>query len=426
MSIVIVLVFAVLACLGMPLAFTLGFASLAGLFMGSIDFVVMPQRMMHAIDSFPLISIPLFMVAGELMVEGGIMDRLVDFANSVVGRVHGGLAHVAVLTGALLASVSGSAVASASAIGSSMVPPLRKYYDDGYSRAVIAAAANLGPIIPPSGAMIMYALMSGGKVSVGGMFMAGVVPGLLLVLGLMGTASYISYRRGVPLTGQPFNLRNVLIQTRKAFLIFMMPILVVGGIVGGMFTPTEGAGIAVAYAALVGFFVTRKLKLSAIPAVMFRAAVGSSVVGALMAFAATTTFVFTIDLVPVRLANFLQSLTNSPSVFLFLMMLILVVAGMFIESIAAYIMLVPIFAPIAAAYGIDPLWFGFLFVLNLVIGMMTPPVGVLLFAMCGITRVSIGDMIRNSWPYIFLQYGMLVLCIFFPSLCLWLPRALGY
>ena len=272
----------------------------------------------------------------------------------------------------------------------------------------------------------MYALMSGGRVSVGGMFMAGVVPGLLLVLGLMGTASYISYRRGVPLTGQPFNLRNVLIQTRKAFLIFMMPILVVGGIVGGMFTPTEGAGIAVAYAALVGFFVTKKLKLSAIPAVMFRAAVGSSVVGALMAFAATTTFVFTIDLVPVRLANFLQSLTNSPSVFLFLMMLILVVAGMFIESIAAYIMLVPIFAPIAAAYGIDPLWFGFLFVLNLVIGMMTPPVGVLLFAMCGITRVSIGDMIRNSWPYIFLQYGMLVLCIIFPSLCLWLPRALGY
>ena len=144
MSIVIVLVFAVLACLGMPLAFTLGFASLAGLFMGSIDFVVMPQRMMHAIDSFPLISIPLFMVAGELMVEGGIMDRLVDFANSVVGRVHGGLAHVAVLTGALLASVSGSAVASASAIGSSMVPSLRKYYDDGYSSAVIAAAANLG------------------------------------------------------------------------------------------------------------------------------------------------------------------------------------------------------------------------------------------------------------------------------------------
>ena len=138
MSIVIVLVFAVLACLGMPLAFTLGFASLAGLFMGSIDFVVMPQRMMHAIDSFPLISIPLFMVAGELMVEGGIMDRLVDFANSVVGRVHGGLAHVAVLTGALLASVSGSAVASASAIGSSMVPSLRKYYDDGYSNAVIS------------------------------------------------------------------------------------------------------------------------------------------------------------------------------------------------------------------------------------------------------------------------------------------------
>jgi C4-dicarboxylate transporter DctM subunit len=426
MTLVMVTVFAVFALLGMPLAFALGLASLGGLAASNIDFIIMPQRMMHAVDNFPLMAIPLFMLAGELMVEAGIMHRLIDFANAVVGRVHGGLAHVSILSGMILAAVTGAAVASASAMGSTLVPVLRKQYPDGYSSAVIASAANLGAIIPPSNAMIVYALMAGSSVSVGGLFMAGVVPGIILTLVFMGLSSYISYKRGFPLTGEAFNLRNVLVQARKAFIIFMMPIIIVGGIVGGIFTATEGAAIAVMYSLVIGFLITRDLKVSALPGVCFRAAVGAAMVAALIAFAATVTFIFTIDLVPLKISRFMQEFTQSPTVFILLVMSMLVVVGMFLESNAAYIMLVPLFAPLAITYGIDPLYFGFLFVLNLVIGMMTPPVGVLLFVMCGITRISITELIRNVWPFIGAQYAVLALCLAFPALVVALPRFFGY
>ena len=426
MTFVVVVVFSIFALLGMPLAFALGFASFAGISISGIDFFIMPQRMMHAIDSFPLMAPPLFMIAGELMVCSGIMNRLIDFANSLIGRVHGGLAHVTILSGGILAAVSGAAVASASALGSIIVPSLRKYYDDGYSSAVIASAANLGPIIPPSNAMIVYALMAGSSVSVGALFMAGIIPGIILTFAMMGTASYLSFKKGFPLTGEKFNLKRVFQQARRALIILMMPVVVIGGIVGGIFTPTEGAGIAVAYALLIGFVVTRELKVSDLPGALFRAAIGSSVVAALIAFASTVTFVFTIDLVPMKLSQFLQELTQNPRVFLGLVMVVLLIVGMFIESNAAYIMLVPLLAPVALTYGIDPLYFGFLFVLNLVIGMMTPPVGVLLFVMCGITRISMSEMVRNVWPYVVVQYLVLILCIFLPEIVLFLPRILGF
>lgn len=426
MTLIVVVTFLVFALLGMPLAFALGFASLGGLYMAGVQFLVMPERMMHAVDNFPLMAIPLFMLAGELMVKADIMQRLVDFANSIVGRVHGGLAHVTILSGMILASVTGAAVASASALGATLVPSLRKHYEVGYSSAVIASAANLGPIIPPSNAMIVYALMAGSSVSVGGLFMAGIVPGVILTIGFMVLSSLISMRRGYPLTGEKFNIRNVLRQARKAIIIFMMPVIVVGGIVGGVFTATEGAAIAVVYALVVGFFVTRALKLSDLPGALFRAAVTAAMVGALIAFAATVTFVFTIDLVPLKLSHLIQGLTHNPTVFILLVMGMLVVVGMFIESNAAYIMLVPLFAPIALLYHIDPLFFGFLFVLNLVVGMMTPPVGVLLFVMCGITRISMTELIRSCWPFIVLQYVVLGLCMVFPGLVTALPHYLGF
>jgi len=426
MTLLVIATFAVFALLGMPLAFTLGFASLGALYIEGIDFLVLPQRMMHAVDNFPLMAIPLFMLAGELMVAAGIMQRLIDFANSIVGRVHGGLAHVTIVSGMILAAVSGAAVASASALGATLVPALRKNYEDGYSSAIIASASNLGPIIPPSNAMIVYALMAGSSVSVGGLFMAGIVPGIILTIGFMALASFISRRRGYPLTGEKFDLRNVLRQSRKAIIIFMMPVIVVGGIVGGVFTATEGAAIAVAYALFVGFFVTRKLKLSDLPGALFRAGVTAAMVGALIAFAATVTFVFTIDMVPLKLSEMIQGITSSPTIFILLVMVMLIVVGMFIESNAAYIMLVPLFAPIALAYNIDPLFFGFLFVLNLVAGMMTPPVGVLLFVMAGITRVSMSELVRSAWPFIALQYVVLVLCVVFPDLVTALPRYLGF
>ena len=426
MTLVVVTVFFLLALIGMPLAFALGFASLGGLIVGGIELSVLPQRVMHAVNSFPLMAIPLFMLAGELMVRAGIMQRLVDFSNAVVGRLHGGLAHVAIVAGMMLAAVSGAAVASASALGATLVPAMRKTYDDGYSSAVIASASNLGAIIPPSNAMIVYALMAGSTVSVGGLFMAGVVPGILLTLGFMGLASWLSIRKGFMLTGEAFSMRRAALEAVRALPVLLMPVVVVGGIVGGVFTATEGAGIAVAYALIIGFFVTRKLKLSDLPDALFSAAVSAAMVGALIAFAAGVTFLFTIDMVPSTMAAFLKDVTTSPMVFLMLVMAILIVVGMFIESNAAYIMLVPLFAPVALSFGIDPLFFGFLFVFNLVIGMMTPPVGVVLFVMCGITRVPMGDLIRNVWPFVILQYAVLALCILFPSIVTALPRALGY
>ena len=426
MTLIVLIIFFVFALIGMPLAFALGLASLGGLLVGGIDLSVLPQRMMHAVDSFPLMAIPLFMLAGELMVRGGIMQRLIDFSNAIVGRVHGGLAHVAIVAGMMLAAVSGAAVASASALGSTLVPAMRKTYDDGYSSAVVASAANLGAIIPPSNAMIVYALMAGSTVSVGGLFMAGVIPGLLLTVSFMAVASWLSWRKGFKLSGDPFDLRNAANETLRALPVLAMPIVVIGGIVGGVFTPTEGAGIAVAYAVIVGFFVTRQLSVHDLAPALFSAAVGAAMVGALIAFAAGVTFIFTIDMIPAAMAQFLKDLTQNPTVFLVLVMSMLIVVGMFIESNAAYIMLVPLFAPVAGTFGIDPLLFGFLFVFNLVIGMMTPPVGVVLFVMSGITRVSMSNLIRNVWPYVAVQYGVLVLCVLFPGIVTWLPRALGY
>ncbi|WP_138469003.1 TRAP transporter large permease [Poseidonocella sp. HB161398] len=426
MSLAVICIFLALALLGMPLAFSLGVSALAGLLISGFDLSVLPTRLMNSVNSFPLMSIPLFMATGELMLKAGIMDRLVDLANAFIGRARGGLAQVAIVSGAGLASVSGAAVADASALSSTLVPTLKKHYGLGVSAGLVAAAANLGPIIPPSGAMIVYAFMAGSSVSVGGLFMAGVVPGLMLFAALMALCWAIAKARNYPVTGEPVSLRNILHQLRRNLVVFLMPAGVIGGIVFGAFTPTEGAAIGCCYAMLLGFFVTRQLKLSDLPGVLLTAAKTTAVVGAMIAFASTITFLFTIDMLPMKLASGLQSLTESPFAFLCLIALMLLVVGMFLESNAAYIMLVPLFHPIALQYGIDPLHFGFVFVLNLVIGMLTPPVGVILFVVCGITKVEMGTLVRESWPFIAAMYLLLLMCMVFPGIVTALPRALGY
>jgi len=426
MSLFVICAFLVLAFLGMPLAFSLGVSALAGLWMAGFDLLVLPPRLMNAVNSFPLMSIPLFMIAGELMLKGGIMDRLVDFANAFIGRMRGGLAQVAIISGAGLASVSGAAVADASALSSTLVPSLKKQYGLGFSTGVVAAAANLGPIIPPSGAMIVYAFMAGSSVSVGGLFMAGVIPGLILFLTFMALCWFIAWKRDYPLSGNAVTLGNILRELRRSFAVFLMPVIVIGGIVAGAFTPTEGAAVGVCYALFLGFFVTRQLKLGDLPDVLLTAAKTSALVGAMIAFASTVTFLFTIDMLPFKLAGLLQGLTDNPFAFLCLVAVMLLVVGMFLESNAAYIMLVPLFHPIAIQYGIDPLHFGFLFVLNLVIGMLTPPVGVILFVVCGITGVKMGELVRESWPFIVAMYGLLLMCMVFPGIVTWLPERMGY
>jgi tripartite ATP-independent transporter DctM subunit len=418
--------FMLLALFGMPIAFALGFAALIAVLASGVDLSMIPQRMMHSVNSFPLMAIPFFMLAGELMIKAGMVERLIALANSAVGRVQGGLAHVTMLSGAGLATVSGTAVSDASALSSILVPSLRKAYDLPFAGAVVATAASLGPIIPPSAAMIVYAFMAGSSVSVGGLFMAGVVPGLLITVGSMLLCTLITWRRGYPPTGEPFRIVRVLRELWRSGVILLMPIVVIGGIVGGAFTATEGSAIAVVYALLVGFFVTRSLKISDLPALLLRAAITSAMVGALIAFASAVTFLMTVDLLPQKMAEGIQALTSNPLVFSLLVAVVLFIVGMFMESNAAYIMLVPLLHPIALQYGLDPLHFAFLFVLNLIIGMLTPPVGVVLFVVCGITGIRMGELVRSVWPFIVLMYCVLFACMFFPEICLWLPRKLGY
>lgn len=426
MSATILITFLVVALLGMPLAFALGFSALTALTMSGVDFNMLPQRMMHSVNAFPLMAIPLFMLAGELMLRGGLAERLIELANAFIGRVAGGLAQVTMLAGAGMASVSGAAVADASALATVLVRQLSKVYGVGFSAAVVAAAANLGPIIPPSNAMIVYAYMAGSTVSVAGLFMAGVVPGLILTFGMMAIIRIMAKRRGYPLTGEPVSLRNIVKEMVRSWMILLMPVVVIGGIVFGAFTATEGAAVAVAYAALISIFVTKKLKVSDLPDCMLQAAITTAIVGALIAFASAVTFLVTIDLLPVKLSTAIRAFTSDPLVFNLIVAAMLFVVGMFLESNAAYIMLVPLFHPIALSYGLDPLHFGFLFVFNLVLGMLTPPVGVVLFVVCSVSKITMGHMMRHLWPFVAFGFGLLFVCMFFPPLVTALPRALGY
>ncbi len=426
MSTFVVIGFMAVALMSLPIAFAMGLSSIIAIWLSGIDISIIPQRMMYSVNSFPLMAIPFFMLSGELMIKAGIIERLISFANALVGRVRGGLAHVTMLSGAGLATVSGTAVSDASALSAILVPSLSKIYDKGFASAIVAAAANLGPIIPPSAAMIVYAFMAGPSVSVGGMFMAGVVPGILITIGFMALCSWIVTKRGWHTTGEPFQLKRLLQETRRSAIVLFMPLLIIGGIIAGAFTATEGSAISVVYALILGFFVTRTLKLSDLPGIIVRAAITTAVVGALIAFASVITYLMTVDLMPQKLSELLFSITKDPIVYLLLVAVLLFIVGMFLESNSAYIMLVPLLHPIAIQYGIDPLHFGFLFVLNLVIGMLTPPVGVVLFVVCGVTGIRMRELVINIWPFVALMYAVLLLCLFFPAIVTTLPRAMGY
>jgi TRAP-type transport system large permease protein len=425
MIITIVIVFTVFTLLGMPLAFAIGLAGLAGILVGDFPLIQLSGKMVHSIDSFPLMAIPLFMLAWQLMLRGGIMERLIEFANAVVGRVHGGLGHVTVVAAMGLSSVSGTAVADATALGGTLGPALSKAYSKPFGAALVASASNLGPIIPPSAGMIVYAIFAE-QVSVGAMFIGGILPGMFIGFAMMGLCSYYAWRRGYALSGEPFSFRNVLVQTRRSIIVFLMPIIVIGGIIAGAFTATEGAAIAVVYALFIGFFVTRRLRLSDLPIALLNAGIISAIVGALIAFASQVTYLLTAEMLGLRLGDWLQSVTTSPLMFIFIVMVLLVAVGMFMEANAAYVMLVPIIAPIAVLYNIDPVYFGVLFVMNITLGGITPPVGILLFVSAGIWRLNMGEILKEIWPFILLQYGVLFVCMLLPEIILFLPRLVGY
>jgi tripartite ATP-independent transporter DctM subunit len=425
MILTIMITFVLTLAMGVPIAFTLGISSFTALMASDLPFRMISERMFNSVDSFPLLAIPLFMIAGEMMTSGGILKRLYAFANVLVGHIHGGLAHVATIASMILAGISGTAVADASAIASTMIPTLREKYGVDFAAAVVASGANIGPIIPPSAAMIVYAFMTGGAVSVAGLFLAGIVPGVLIGVGMMVWIYIVARTKGYA-TSKKQGLRELLIRTKDAFFILTMPFVVVGGIVGGIFTATEGAAVAVLYSLVIGLLITRELRLRDVWKSVINGTVVSAVVILLISLASSVTFLLTVEHLPNTLIEMATSISKDAMAFMLLTNGILILTGMVLESTTIYVMLVPIFAPVANAYGIDPLRFGFIFVLNVIIGMLTPPVGILLFLVAGISGISMERMTRAIIPFLLLQMGVLILCIFVPEVYMFIPRLFGY
>jgi len=426
MSTIVALVFFAICLLGVGIGFAFGVAGMIGLWMSGLPIEMMASKMMFAVNSFPLLAIPFFMLAGELMVRGGIVTVAINFANTLIGRVRGSIGHVTVVSGLGLASVSGAAVADAAALGGALMKPLGDNYNKPFGAALIAATGNLGPILPPSTAMIVYATIAGPTLSLPALFIGGVLPAFLIA-GLMMLYVYLAARRrNFPLTGAPFSMSEVVRVGFRSLPVLMIPVIVIGGIMGGVFTATEGGAIAVVLALLLGFFFTRELKLSDLPECLINAAIATGVVAVIIAFASTVTFIFSIDHVPDMLRAIIEGMTSDPTMFLVLIFLMLVVIGMFMESTAAYVMLVPIFAPMALSYGIEPLHFALVFILTLIVGMLTPPVGVLLFVMMSISNLKMGPIVREVWPYLVIQFGVTLAVLFLPDVFLFLPRLAGY
>lgn len=423
---ILAVTFVVTVVIGVPIAFGLGLAAVAGILAwGKVSLWLVPQRMFTGVDSFVFMAIPFFILAGELMTTSGILDRLLKFADALVGHIRGGLAHVNILGSMVFAGISGSAVADAAALGAVLIPTMAKEYDVDFGSGVCAGASTIGPIIPPSIPMVIYALAAGG-VSIAGLFLAGVIPGILMGLGMMAIAYVIARRRGYPVRPRLSSWRAFLVRLWQVIPALLMPVIIVGGILGGVFTPTEAAAVAVAYALVVGFLVTRELKWRDIPPALVRSAVTTSVVFMLIATANIVSWLLTTQQLPRLLGDFLRSVAPSPWLFLLIVNIFLLIVGCLLDLSAAMIMFVPILAPIAISYGVHPLHFGFVVVLNLVIGLLTPPVGVCLFVTSGIARISMERLVRAVWPFLLWQIVVLFLVTYIPAISMAIPRLFGY
>ncbi|MEO8752130.1 MAG: TRAP transporter large permease [Casimicrobiaceae bacterium] len=420
-------VFAFFLLIGTPIAFGLGIAGVIGFLASDPGLMrIIPQRMYSGVDSFPLMAVPFFVLAGELMGTSGILRRLVRFAEVLVGHVHGGLAQVNIVASMIFAGISGSAIADASALGGVLIPPMTKRYGNvAFAAGVTASAATIGPIIPPSIPMVVYAFAVG-QVSIGGLFLAGVVPGLMMGLGMMAIAYVIARRRNYAPEGARATLPTMLQALREAGWALLMPVIILGGILGGFFTSTEAAAVAVLYAVLVGAFVTRELKWVHVNKALAHCVMVSAVVFFLVACSNIVSWILTSTMAPAQMAASLREFTSNPLVFLLIINVGLLIAGALLDNIAIMIMAAPILAPIAVQYGIDPLHFGFVFVLNSVIGLLTPPVGGVLFTVCGISKAPIEAVARESFPFLLWQIVVLGLVTYLPFIATGLPQYFGY
>ncbi len=418
-------VFLVSLALGVPVAFCLGFTSLAALWMLDEPLIILAQRMFTGVDSFPLMAVPFFVLAGELMNRGGTTRRLIDFANVLVGRIPGGLAHTNIVASMFFGGISGSAVADAAAMGTILVPGMvRKGYTPGFSAAVTAASSTMGPIIPPSIFMVIMGVTTG--LSIGGLFAAGIVPGLMLGLAMMGLSYVIAVRRNYPREEEPVTLARFWRHLRSAGPALVAPFIILGGILGGIFTPTEAAAVAVLYALFLGFVVYRQLTLRDLFEVLTSSGVTTAVLLLIIGMANIFAWVLSAEEIPQKIATAMLGLTTNPYLILLLINVFLIFIGMFMEGGAAIIILAPTLLKVAVTVGIDPLHFGLMMVLNIVVGLLTPPLGVCLFVVCGVTGLSLGRITRAVVPFLVVEFAVLLVVTYLPALILAVPHWLGY
>lgn len=414
----------VLLFLTVPVAVSIGLVSMALLYEKGLPTVAAIQAAFESLDSFSLMAVPFFILAGNIMQAGGISDRLVALANAMVGWLRGGLGAAAVLTSMLFATISGSSSATTAAIGSTTIPAMKKKgYPLPFATAIVASSGELGVIIPPSLPMIIYGLVM--NTSITAMFIAGILPGLLVGFSLMATVLVVSAIKGfdeiTPVSPAAW-VKGVVLATYDASLALLMPVIILGGIYTGAFTPTEAAVVAVAYGFIVGRFVYRQLSWQDIGQIFIRSALASAGILFIVAFASAFGFTLTINQVPQQVGAWISSIAGSAFTFLLLVNALLFIVGMFMETLAAIIILAPILGPVAMSFGIDPLHFGIIVVVNLAVGMVTPPVGVNLFIACEIAGLRIDQLIRPLLIFLAVLIVDILVISYVPALSLMLVR----
>ena len=407
-----------------PIGIAIGVASMVAiLIQGDFSLMMVVQKMYGGCDSFFLLAVPLFMFTGVLMEAGGISRRIIDFANALVGWLPGGMAAVAIVSAMFFAGISGSAAADAAAVGSILIPAMKKSgYESDFAAAVQASGGSIGVIIPPSIPMIIFGFLTGA--SIGQLFAAGLLPGILIGVSLIIVATIISRKKGYAGTKE-FSLAEVWRTFRRAILALGAPVIILGGILFGIFTATESAAVAVIYALVIGMFVYHNIKPKDLIRLFRKGAVTSAVVMFIIATASVFSWIAAIEDIPARLAGTLLSLTKEPALLLLLVNLVLLIAGTFVETAAALILLVPMLASIVPALGIDIIQLGAIVVTNLAIGMLTPPMGLCLIVAGSISGDSLGAISRRVLPFLAVLLVDLLIISFYSPLTMWMAKAVG-
>lgn len=416
----LLITFAVCILLRFPIAFSLGLSCLLFLLVEGTPLIVIPMKMYSGIDVFVLLSIPGFIMAGNLMNHGGLTEKIIAFCNHLVGHIRGGLALANIAASMLFAGISGTAISDTASIGSVMIPAMKKEgYDAAFACAVTASSSTVGPIIPPSVSMIIAATLTG--LSVGKLFLAGAIPGFLLGCSLLGYTYYISRKRQYP-KHQRSSLRQIGQGFIDTFWALLMTVIILYGIIGGLFTPTEASIVAVLYALVIGIFVYRKLTMRRAMVVFLDSMKTSASLMVLIGFANLFGYILITEQLPQIVSSQILGFSDNPYVVLLLINLLLIFVGTFMETIAALLILFPILLKVALAVGVDPIHFSVIALLNLMIGLTTPPLGVCLFVAAGIGKVSIGEVSRAGFPLLVVSLIVLTLVTLIPALSLFLPE----